>query len=425
MTRHSASTQPIHTVYGGAHLFRADIASKCGAIAEHLLQRYAPNPEKFALAVGVDPKVPWLEQVYNRACTKLKNEPVEDYRIDFEDGYGYRPDDEKDTHIQQCAREVARGTKEGILPPFLGIRVEPFQPETKERARHTLDFFFNTLADQEPDLSSIPFVITLPKVLTSQSVSSLSEEIHKVEQQCGLNEETIGIELMIEHPRAIISEDGSCALPALIQAAGNRCRAVHFGAYDYTAACEISALSQGLGHPSCDFARHMMQAALAGSGVHLSDGATTLLPIEPHRTANTDEELTTEQMKENLNSIYRAWRESYRDIRRSLHQGFYQGWDLHPGQIPIRYFTVFSYFHEGLELAAQRFRRFQEQAAQATRSGCHFDDVATGYGLFNFFQRAWACGAIDEHQLESGGLTRLDVEAGTFQDLIHKLIEPA
>jgi len=241
--------------------------------------------------------------------------------------------------------------------------------------------------------------VTLPKVLSSQSVASLAEEIHKLEQTCGFIEGSIGIELMIEHPHALIAEDGSCALPELIQAAGHRCRAAHFGAYDYTAACEISAMSQDLGHPACDFARHMMQAALAGSGVHLSDGATTLLPIEPHRVTAPDETLTPKQQEANLKSVHRAWQKSHRDIQRSLHQGFYQGWDLHPGQISIRFFTVFSFFHEGLELATQRFKQFRAQAAQATRSDCHFDDAATGYGLFNFFRRAWACGAIDERQL--------------------------
>ena len=36
-------TQPVHVVYGGAHLFRADTAQRFGAIAQRTLQEYEPG----------------------------------------------------------------------------------------------------------------------------------------------------------------------------------------------------------------------------------------------------------------------------------------------------------------------------------------------------------------------------------------------
>jgi len=69
----------------------------------------------------------WMAySVYNRVLEKLKREPVEDFRIDFEDGYGNRPDAEEDGHAESAALEVARGMQEGSLPPFIGIRIKPF-----------------------------------------------------------------------------------------------------------------------------------------------------------------------------------------------------------------------------------------------------------------------------------------------------------
>src|SRR5947209_655888 len=35
--------QPVHTVYGGAHLFRADSARRLGQVAERSLIEYAPD----------------------------------------------------------------------------------------------------------------------------------------------------------------------------------------------------------------------------------------------------------------------------------------------------------------------------------------------------------------------------------------------
>ena len=168
-------------------------------------------------------------------------------------------------------------------------------------------------------------------------------------------------------------------------------------------------------HRACDFARHVMQVTLAGTGVWLSDGSTTVMPVGPHR----GKELTSEQVVENVASVHRAWRLHYDDVRHSLVHGFYQGWDLHPAQLPTRYAAVFAFFLEGVEAAGKRLRNFVEKAAQATLVGDVFDDAATGQGLLNYFARGINCGALTEEEaLERSGLTLEELRGRSFLQIL-------
>src|SRR6476660_8616112 len=45
--------QPVHTVYGGAHLFKSDSASRLGALARRSLDQFAPDFIAFAKALGL------------------------------------------------------------------------------------------------------------------------------------------------------------------------------------------------------------------------------------------------------------------------------------------------------------------------------------------------------------------------------------
>ena len=90
---------------------------------------------------------------------------------------------------------------------------------------------------------------------------------------------------MIETPQSIINHRGEIGLHSLVDAADGRCGSIHFGVYDYTASVGITAAYQAMGHPACDFARQMMLVSMAGTGIHLSDGATNILPVGPHRAA--------------------------------------------------------------------------------------------------------------------------------------------
>src|SRR5438552_13744413 len=139
----SDQRQPVHTVYGGAHLFKSDTAPKLGAVALRALREHAPDAATFASAIGIPAALG--ATIYPRVVDKLKREAVEDFRIDFEDGYGNRPDEEEDRHAEIAAREVARGMREGTLSPFIGIRIKPFTQDLMRRSIRTFDIFLTTL----------------------------------------------------------------------------------------------------------------------------------------------------------------------------------------------------------------------------------------------------------------------------------------
>lgn len=406
----SSRRQPAHTVYAGAHLFRSDSAPRIGELAIHTLAEFAPGPEALAGALGLARA--FSEIVYPRVVEKLKREPVEDFRIDFEDGYGNRPDAEEDAQAISAAREVAAGLAAGTLPPAIGIRIKPFTEELFRRGLRTLDLFLTELvADTEGRLPE-NFVVTLAKVTVPEQVAALADLLEALEGSLALPGGSLVCEIMIETPQAVINERGENALYRLVEAGRGRCRSAHFGTYDYTASLAITAAHQRMGHPACDFAKHMMQVALAGTGVWLSDGATNVLPIPPHRAERT---LTGREVAENREAVHAAWKLHYSDVRRSLEQGFYQGWDLHPAQLPTRYAALYAFFLESLDAASARLTNFVEKAGQATRVGEIFDDAATGQGLLNFFLRAFHCGAITENEaLEKSGLTLEELSGRSF-----------
>lgn len=404
----SGERQPVHTVYGGAHLFRAETAADLGARARQTLATYGPSATEFAQALGIQKDI--AEMVYLRVAEKLNREAVEDFRLDFEDGYGNRPDAEEDGHALQAAVEVARGFAAGTLPPFIGIRIKPLTQILKVRSVRTLDLFLNALLDQTGGKVPANFVVTQPKITSPAQVAALADLLSRFESGHQLVAGSIRIELMVETTESIFDSSGRVALPELIRAANGRCRGAHFGVYDYTAACEITAEHQGMAHPACDFARNVMQVALAGRGVTLSDGATNVMPIAPHRGSA----LAPEQEAENKSVVHRAWRLHFDQVQRSLYRGFYQGWDLHPAQLPTRYAAVFAFFLQGLPAASARLKNFVEKAAQATLVGDVFDDAATGQGLLNYFLRGLNCGAITEEEALATGLTVAELGTRSF-----------
>jgi citrate lyase beta subunit len=440
--------QPVHTVYGGAHLFKAGTTQRLGALALRALEQNAPSAVAFAKAVGLagaeglpdsleqsrnfqtllrenpealrrEYKPAWLAHtIYERVAEKLRREPVEDFRIDFEDGYGNRPDAEEDGHAEAAAAEAAAGLAGGTLSPFFGIRIKPFNEELRQRSVRTLDIFLTTLAGRAPSGFPENFVVTLPKVTDAEQVAALAAIFDLLEPGLGLPAGTLKMEMMVETTQSVINHRGESNLPLLLAAAGGRCVAAHFGTYDYTASCQITAAHQHMTHPACDFARHMMQVAFGGTGVWLSDGATNIMPVPVHRAAEGSA-LTPEQEEENRASVHRAWRLHYEHIQHSLTNGFYQGWDLHPAQLPTRYAAVYAFFLESLAPASERLHNFVEKAAKATLVGDVFDDAATGQGLLNYFLRAINCGAVTEDEAqELTSLTHAELRTGSFVKIL-------
>lgn len=398
--------QPVHVVYGGAQLFKSDTPAKLGRLALRALDELYPDAEQFGQAFDLSAHA---DTIRRRVADKLAREPVEDLRVDFEDGYGNRPAAEEDADAVRVAGAIAQAD---TLPYSLGIRIKPLTEELHVRALRTLDLFATALAEAEGKPPSL--VVTLPKVTVAAQVHALTEACATLERKLGLPDYALKLELMVETPQVLLDPRGVCPLRELVAAASGRCGAVHFGTYDYTASCGVTAGQQTHDHPAADFARSMMQMALAGTGVRLSDGATNILPVPVHRGG----ELTAEQRDENRHAMRSAARLHFDNVSRSLRRGFFQGWDLHPAQLPVRYAATYAYFLDELETTTSRLKKFLSQAAQATTVGTTFDDAATGQGLLNFFLRGLACGALNEADVLAAGLTPEELRTRSFLAIV-------
>ncbi len=435
--------QPVHTVYGGANLFKSDTTLKMGQAALKSFLSYAPDFTVLAKVLnlkGVEsiPKnkkdiskvisrydklndadlkkqpawLPYL--VYKKIVEKLKSEAVEDFRIDFEDGFGNRSDDEEDQTAVRAAEELAKALKDKTVSPFIGIRIKPFTEDLKQRGIRTLDIFLTTLLSKTKGKLPKNFIVMLPKVTIPQQIEALTKLFEILEHEHKLLPYSLKMEMMVEATQAIMDTEGKNPLLSLIRAGKGRCIAAHFGTYDYTASCNITAKYQTMDHPVCDFAHHMTRVALGGTGIMLSDGATNVMPVGPHR----GDKLTKVQEDENCEVVHSAWRLGFGHTMHSLTNGFYQGWDLHPAQLPMRYAAVYTFFLESYEDASIRLKNFVDKAAQATLSGDVFDDAATGQGLLNYFLKAVNCGAISEKEMLATGLTLEEIRSRSFYRIL-------
>lgn len=441
-----ARRQPVHVVYGGAHLFTHDVADRLARAALRHLDEWAPDFVAFARAVGLEgserlPALPAerrrLEErlaageearraeprasvalaMYERARARLASGPVEDYRVDFEDGFGVRSEAEEDEQADRVAGELTRGLAGGTLPASVGIRIRPFTAASFARSVRTLERVTGGLARATGGRLPEPFLVTLPKVTSASQAAALADACDALEARHGLRAGALGIELMVETPGSVIAPDGTVPLRALVAAARGRCRSVHFGAYDYTAACGIAAAHQSLSHPACGFARQVLRAALAGSDVALSDGAVTRLPVPPKRPEGAGPPSERDREADRA-AVHAGWREHFAEVRRALREGFDQGWDLHPGQLVTRHAAVASFYLEGRAEAAARLAAFVERAARASRHGSLVEDAATGQGLVNFFLRALACGALTEAEVAESGLTAEELRERDFASIV-------
>ena len=387
--------QPVHTFIGGADTFTPDSAQLAGRQALDTLSLFASSAQSFAKLLELPDSFPGLAAtVRERVVDKLRREPVEDYRLDFEDGYGARPDAEEDGHAASAAQAVAAGMTAGTLPPFIGIRIKPMSRELHARSLRTLNIFVTTLVKAAGRLPA-NFAVTATKVMTPAHVSAVTDACAALERKLKLTKNAIALELMIETPQSIFGPDGSVALPRLVAAGKGRVRGAHFGVYDYTALCGITAAWQHPRHLACDFAREAMRVSLAQTGVMLSDGSSNILPIPPH--------------------VQAAWKRHFDDVTHSLVNGFYQGWDLHPGHLPTRYAAVYAFYLSARPAATIRLSNFFTKAAKA---GAAFDDAATGQALVNFFNRGLSCGAITMKEATETGLSESEFDGRSFKQIL-------
>ncbi|MGF9755343.1 hypothetical protein AAII07_09080 [Microvirga sp. 0TCS3.31] len=380
-----AGRQPVHTVYVPADRFHPDLVRDHGAAALAAAQEHG---DRLLELVDGD------RDLVDRVRAKLRREPVEDLRIDFEDGYGTRSDEDEDGDVRRAAAGLRAALDAGTAAPFTGIRFKGFEAPTRSRGLRTLTLFLAGLVEDGPLPET--FVVTLPKVTAVEQVEALVHVAARLEPELGLRDGALRFEIQVETPQSILGPDGSALVARMIHASDGRCTGLHYGTYDYSAFCGIAAAHQSLEHPAADHAKAVMQAAAAGTGVRLSDGSTNVLPV------GTPDEVGA------------AWANHLRLVRRSLARGYYQGWDLHPAQLPTRFAATFGFYRDGLASAAGRLRTYVER-----RDSGVLDEPATARALADFLLRGIDCGALSQPEVTEG--TGLD--AHRLAGLAHRATE--
>ncbi|MEV7012851.1 aldolase [Streptosporangium sp. NPDC051022] len=326
--------QPVHTVYVPADRFDAATVTAWGRTALDMVERYVRVKEVNHSSDGFSPI---SEEMHGRLTAKLRVEPVEDLRIDFEDGYGLRPDDEEDGHAVRAAETVATMRAEGTLPRRWGPRVKSFADGDPARSVRTLDVFLTGVIERAGHLPP-GFVVTFPKVLMRAYLGQFADCLKALEEGLGLDEGTLRFEMQVEAPQTVRFLDSD-----LVPWLGGRLAAAHFGVFDYTASCGLPPAQQRLDHPVCDHARNVMQTVFAGTGVELSDGSLAARPESDDKYA-----------------VRGLWWRHMALIRHSLEHGFYQGWDMHPSHLVSRYLAVYGFHLANRDGYAARVRAWEE-----------------------------------------------------------------
>lgn len=372
-TGDSVMRGPVHTAYVPAHRFEYETIASWGEQAITALDEFAPDPAELASVTGIDPAM--ADEVLPMVAAKLARQPVEDLRIDFEDGYGVREDETEDVHARAAARALAGALGEDTAPRWCGIRCKSLEAPTRRRAVRTLEVFLTALTETGRPIPS-GFLITLPKVTSPVQVAAMDMLCQRLEAACGLDgRRRLGFEIQVETPQVILGADGAATIARCVHAAPQRLAGLHYGTYDYSAALGIAAGYQSLEHPAADYARSVMQVAAAGTGVRLSDGSSAMLPVGGRE------------------EVISAWRVHSRLVRRSLERGFYQGWDLHPAQLVSRYAATYAFYREGLPAAAGRLREYAERAATGQ------EEPATVRALAGFLLSGSDCGAFTDTEV--------------------------
>jgi len=370
--------QPVHTVYVPADKYDVNTVGTWGAEARAVLGEYGGSAEVLAEVLEQPPGL--MIEVFERVRAKLAREPIEDLRIDFEDGYGTRSDEEEDAAAVAAARAVTRSVRAGTsaegasaAPPYHGLRIKSLEAPTRRRGVRTLDLFVRELSVAGGLTDG--FVITLPKVTSVEQVEAMAVVLAALEREYGVPQ--LNFEIQVETPQAVLGSDGTALIARMIKAGAGRVTGLHYGTYDYSASLGVAAAYQSMEHPVADHAKDVMQVAAAGTGVFVSDGSTNVLP-----TGDRD-------------AVHAAWRLHLRLVRRSLARGIYQGWDMHPAQLPTRFVATYLFYREGLNEAAKRLRAYLGKG----ESG-YLDEPATAAALAGFVLRGLDCGAVDPAEVD-------------------------
>jgi citrate lyase beta subunit len=377
--------QPVHTVYVPGDAARPDTPASWGGQALALLDAATPDAATTAGVIRLGLLLD--DEVHRRTRVKLAAQPIEDLRVDFEDGYGNRPDAEEDDAAAAAGRTLAALLSAEDGPSFAGIRFKSLEAATRRRGLRTLDLVLGSLLESGP----LPegFLVTLPKVTSADQVAAMTTVCEGLEQAYGLPAGRLRFEIQVETPQAILGADGTATVATMIHAAGGRCIGLHYGTFDYSAALGIAPRYQSMEHPVADHAKAVMQAAAAGTGVRLSDGSTNVLPVG-----------SPEQVRAALALHARL-------VQRSLERGYYQGWDMHPGHLVTRYLATYAFYRAGFSTAAERLRNYLNRV-----EGGVMDEPATAQALASFVTRGLHCAALDDAEVTQAiGLDRAVLDA--------------
>ncbi|WP_420111347.1 DUF6986 family protein [Pseudactinotalea sp.] len=361
------SRQPVHSVYVPAHRFDGGTIASWSGAAQAALGS-AGGPQHLLEVHGV-PAGAERDRLGELVAAKLQREPIEDLRIDFEDGYGEVGDEEEDAAVDAAVAAVGELRESGELPPFIGIRFKSLEQPTRARGLRTLERFVTGL-HRGPGLPH-GLLLTLPKVTSVAQVEAMVVALAALEEDLELQPGSLTFEIQVETPQAVLGPDGTSLLPLMITAGQGRVSAMPYGTYDYSASLGLAAGDQSMEHPAADHAKAVMQVAAAGTAVRLSDGSTNVIPVGDR------------------DAVDAAWAVHGRLVRRSLHRGFYQGWDLHPAHLPSRFAATYAFFRAGLEAILDRLERYL-----AHREGDVMDEPATARAMASFLVRGLDCGAV-------------------------------
>ncbi|CAM3067086.1 HpcH/HpaI aldolase/citrate lyase family protein [Williamsia muralis] len=353
-----AEKQPAHTVYVSAADVDADTPGTWGDRASAIADEAA------AVVADLD-----RTGIASLVQARLRSQPIEDLRIDLEDGYGWRPDVVEDRDARAAGRTIATwSARPEQAPNAFGVRCKGLGATERARGLRSLELVLDA-AGGVPD----GFVFTVPKLRAAAQVDAVVMICEELERAHGLPEGALRYELQIESPQAVLGADGRATVAEAIHRGGPRLTGLHYGTYDYSAACGIVSSQQSLEHPVADHAKSVMLVAAAQTGVWVSDGSTQVSPVGSAEVVEA------------------ALRRHHRLVTRSLERGFYQGWDMHPGHLVTRWLAVYGFFRSAMSPAVTRLQSYFDR-----QSSEFVDEPATAQSLALVVLRGLSVGAFAE-----------------------------
>ncbi|OAK51326.1 DUF6986 family protein [Rhodococcoides kyotonense] len=366
--------QPIHTVYVPASVADVGIPQQWGSQAARLVDAHADVVESLDAA-----------GVLTTVRDVLHTSPIQDLRLDFEDGYGWRSDEDEDRDARHAGQVLSALAADPTGPSWVGIRPKGLAAHERRRAVRTLELVLDAAG-------GVPngFVFTVPKLRVAEQVTAVVALCEELERAHGLTDHALRFELQIESPQAVVGPDGTATVARALRLTDGRCTSLHYGTYDYSAACGITSAQQSLAHPVADHAKNVMLAAAAQTGVWVCDGSTQVVPAGSQA------------------DIEAALRRHFGLVTRSLERGFYQGWDMHPGHLVTRWAATLGFFRDAMPTAATRVAAYLSRQDSGV-----MDEPATAQALAGVLVRGLDSGAVTERELSdvSSSITRASLRS--------------